>query len=55
MDQLVHIAAQHLLLLVSEHLRRCRVDDGYLTFQIDTVDAIANRLKNRIRLPRERA
>ena len=41
--------------LVAEHLRGGGVDDGDFAFEIDAVDAVADRFQHRVRLADERA
>ena len=51
----MHVAAEHLVLLVAEHLRRGGIDDGDLAVEVDAEDAVADGLEDGVRLAGEGA
>ncbi len=54
-DELVQVAAEHLVLLVAEHLGGGGVDDGDLAVEVDAEDAVADGLEDGVGLTGESA
>ena len=54
-DELVHVAAEHLVLLVAEHLRGGGIDDGDVAVEVDAEDAVADGLEDGVGLAGEGA
>ncbi len=54
-DELVHVAAEHLFGLVAEHLSGGGIDDGDVAVEVDAEDAVADGLEDGVGLAGEGA
>ncbi len=55
MNELVHVAVEHFVCLVAEHLRCGGIDDGDVAVEVDAVDAVADGLEHGVGLAAEGA